>query len=305
VDSYRAFCREAVTRLARRSTRLRFVVAPVSPQWCSDELLTAAADFAREADVCFHTHVLETAVQAEGFRRRFGGESMIAHLARLGALSERATLAHVVWASDDDLDVLARHDVSVVHNPVSNLKLGSGIGPWRGWWKRRINVGLGTDGVGSNDSARLFDVMRFAALIHRSTSWEFGDWPTADEVLQAATRGGARCLLRDAEIGSLEPGKAADLVLLDLDALSFQPPNDLVGQLVHCENGSGVTLVMVGGEVVVADGRVTTVDEAAVIASFRQEAERELARRRAAEAPPTQLRRRVESVYRGIHGGPR
>jgi 5-methylthioadenosine/S-adenosylhomocysteine deaminase len=296
IDRYLRFCSSAAAELNRRSRRLRLVISPVSPQWCSDDLLVSAGGFARDAGLCLHTHVAETKLQATAFEQS-AGSTMTAHLAHLGVLSSTATLAHVVWAEAAELDLIAEHGAAIVHNPISNLKLGSGIAGWRQWLRRGIPIGLGSDGVASNDSARLFDVMRLTALLHRATSPDFEDWPTAEEVLRAATLGGARCLLADASTGSLEAGKAADIVMLDAHALAFQPLNDPLTQLIHCENGQGVRLVMVDGRVVVADGRVQTVDERELIRAFEVEAAGAPAQ---AAVDPREWRQ-AEHAYRRVH----
>jgi cytosine/adenosine deaminase-related metal-dependent hydrolase len=148
---------------------------------------------------------------------------------------------------------------------VCNLRIGSGVAPLRALLDAGVNVALGTDGISSNDSCRIFDVMKVAGLIHTLATDDFDAWPTAQEILWAATRGGAGATGLDQRIGSIEVGKKADLVALDLYSSAFVPVNDLANQLVYAENGSSVSLVMVDGEIVVENGRCTRIDESAVL----------------------------------------
>ena len=156
------------------------------------------------------------------------------------------------------------------HNAVSNQKLGAGIAPIRRLLNAGVAMGLGTDGLSSNDTARIFDVMRVAGLIHSVSGPDYSQWISAREILRAATIGGARSALLDQVTGSLEVGKAADLLMLDLDADPFVPLNDVDKHLVFSENGSSIDLVMVAGEVVMRDGTLTGIDEAAILAEIRE-----------------------------------
>jgi 5-methylthioadenosine/S-adenosylhomocysteine deaminase len=266
---YMEFCHEAVAQFhGTANGRLRYVVAPSGPQRCTEELLGTVAEFSRAADVAFHIHILETRVQRVTGTRLYG-KSLIQLMADLDALHERTSIAHAIWIDEGDIELIADRGASVAHNPVCNLRIGSGVAPLRSLLDAGVNVALGTDGISSNDSCRLFDVMKAAGLIHTLTTDDYDQWPTASEILWAATRGGARALGLDHEIGSIEPGKKADLVALDLCTSAFVPVNDLPNQLVYAENGSSVRLVMVDGEIVVEDGVCTKIDEAAVMREAR------------------------------------
>ncbi len=267
--AYAAFCRDVFATLhGRAAGRLRFMVAPSAPQRCTAEMLQACAALARDHGVPFHTHVLETKTQAVTGGELFG-KSLIAVMADLGVLDRHTTIAHAVWVDDGDIAVMGEAGCAVVHNAVSNQKLGAGIAPLRRLIDAGVAIGLGTDGLSSNDTARIFDVMRVAALIHSTTGPDPSSWASSAEILKAATLGGARTALLDGVTGSLAPGKAADLIVLDLDALAFTPLNDPVKHLVWSENGSDIELVMVAGEVVVRRGRLTRIDEAETLAEIR------------------------------------
>jgi 5-methylthioadenosine/S-adenosylhomocysteine deaminase len=266
---YMGFCREAVARFHDTADgRLRYVVAPSGPQRCTEELLGTVAEFSRGSGVAFHIHILETRVQRVTGSRLYG-KSLIQLMADLDALHEKTSIAHAIWIDEADIELIASRGASVAHNPVCNLRIGSGVAPLRSLLNAGVNVALGTDGISSNDSCRLFDVMKTAGLVHTLATDDYDDWPTASEILWAATRGGARALGLEHEIGSIEPGKKADLVALDLCTSAFVPVNDLANQLVYAENGSSVRLVMVNGEIVVQDGACTKIDEAAVLREAR------------------------------------
>jgi len=274
---YLDFCREAIAHFHDPEGRIRFVIAPAAPQWCTPDLLTGASELARASDVAFHTHALETFVQAQADDLYFG-RSFVRYLDELGCLHDRTALIHCVWVAPDDIELMAASGCSAIHNPISNLKLGAGVAPYRRLLDAGIPVGLGTDGLSTSDSLRLLDVVRTTALLHKVTSPDYAEWPTAVDALRSATTGGARAALIDGEVGSLEPGKRADLLVLDLSTVNFVPTGSIANNLVYCEDGSSLQAVVVDGRQVVADGRVTTVDEQAVIGEFRDELEALLAR---------------------------
>jgi cytosine/adenosine deaminase-related metal-dependent hydrolase len=244
------------------------VIAPSGPQRCTDDLFTAANELSAQHDTTFHVHVLETKMQAVT-GREFYGSTLVEYLDRLGVLSDRATLAHGIWLTDSDIARLGEVGASVAHNPISNLKLGSGIAPWRALLDAGVNLGLGSDGLSSNDSARMFDVVKSAALLHKVTQPDYGAWPTADEVLWAATRGGARSARLADDVGAIAPGRKADFVVLNLRSINFTPVNDVPSHLVYVENGESITEVWVAGQPVVRDGRCLLIDEEAVLDELR------------------------------------
>ncbi|WP_193044376.1 amidohydrolase family protein [Mycolicibacterium baixiangningiae] len=269
VDEYLAISKEALSRYDGRAGRLRYVIAPSGPQRCTDDLFIAANELSREHDTTYHVHVLETKMQAVT-GREFYGSTLVEHLDSLGVLSDRATLAHGIWLTDTDIARLGEVGASVAHNPISNLKLGSGIAPWRALLDAGVNLGLGSDGLSSNDSARMFDVVKSAALLHKVTQPDYTTWPTADEVLWAATRGGATSARVGDQVGAIAPGRKADFLMLDLRSVNFTPANDIAQHLVYVENGESITEVWVNGEPVVRDGRCLLIDEDAVLDEVRE-----------------------------------
>ncbi|NVD42627.1 amidohydrolase [Ensifer sp. HO-A22] len=262
-NAYIDYCRSAFSSLHGKSGRLNFMIAPSAPQRCSPDLMAACMDLAVEKHVPFHTHILETKTQAVT-GQMLHGKSLIAYMHDLGLLKRNTTIAHSVWVSDDDMLLMGKAGVSVAHNAVSNLKLGAGIAPIRRLLDAGVTIGLGTDGVSSNDTSRVFDVMRVAGLVHSAAGPDYETWVAADEILTMATIGGAKTALLEQVTGSLEVGKAADLLILDLRNYPFMPLNDIAKHLVYSENGSSIETVIVAGRIVMENGRLKTVDEQAI-----------------------------------------
>jgi 5-methylthioadenosine/S-adenosylhomocysteine deaminase len=240
---------------------------PSAVQRCSDELLTGAAALARRGKVPMHIHLAETKAQAV-MGRQIYGTSLLKHLDSIGVLDANLSLAHSIWIEDDEVELFARRGATPVHNPASNLRIGSGLAKVKEFLVADVPVGLGTDGSASNDGQNMFDAMRLAALIHNQAGTDFNDWVTPAQALAMATRNGARAF--GLEAGVLASGKLADVVLLRRDTPAFTPLNDVVAQLVFCENGSGVQTVIVNGEIVVESGRLTKVDEDEVLRRAEQ-----------------------------------
>ena len=269
IDGYLKFCGEVFERHHDREGRLRFMIAPSAPQRCTEEMLLAADEMARGYGVPFHTHIVETKVQGVTGPEMYG-KSLIQYMHDLGILTSNVTIAHSIWVTDRDIELMGEAGVSVVHNAISNQKLGAGIAPIRKLISGGVNVALGSDGICSNDTPRMFDVMRAAALMHKVATPNYDHWPVAGEMLAAATINGAKSAMIGDQVGSLEVGKRADLVLLDTNSINFTPLNDLRNHLVYCENGSSVDTVFVNGEVMVENGRMTRVDEGELLAELRE-----------------------------------
>lgn len=300
-EEHLEFSREAIRRFDDKDGLQRYVIAPSGPQRCTDELLVAAAELSREHDTTLHIHVLETKVQAVT-GQEFYGKTLVRHLADLGVVSDRLTLAHAIWLTDEDVALLGAAGSSVAHNAISNQKLGAGIAPLRALLDAGINVGLGSDGLSSNDSARMFDVMKATALLQKVVQPDYTQWPSADEILWAATRGGARSARLGDLVGAVETGRKADLVLLDMRTVNFTPLNDVRNHLVYCENGASVEKVMVNGQIVVDDGRCTLVDEDALLAEIRGFAPDLLARHAEVERLNAAFTSHFEAIYRRCNG---
>lgn len=262
-----AVLREAQERWPFDRDRVQLGVGPAIPLHCSDELLAGCGALAREFDVPLQTHLLESRLQALA---QGGVESTVARLARLGCLTPRTSLAHGVWLDDEDLARVAASGATLVHNPSSNLRLGSGLARLRAWLDAGARVALGTDASNTSDGQNLFEATRLASYLSRVATPDWQRWIDAPQAFALAT-GGAR----------VQAGERADLVLLDLAQPHYVPLRHPLRQLVFGETGAGVRRVLVAGRTVFADGRVTGIDEAAL----RQRAQERAAALDAACAP--------------------
>ncbi|MBI4525624.1 MAG: amidohydrolase [Deltaproteobacteria bacterium] len=251
---------EVLEYVKNSSGTSRLMIAPSSPQNCSDGLLREVSRLAAQHDLGIHTHLLETRLQFWAARKLYRG-SLVGHLRRLGFLSDRLSAAHGVWLREEELDLMATSGASIVHNPASNLKLGSGVAPVIKMRKHGVNVALGTDGGDTSDTYSIFDQMRLAAFLSRLTSERSEEWVTAQEALRMGTANGANAIPAwRGKIGKIKKGRRADLIILK-SQLPLFPLNNIIHQLVFCEGGGSVDTVLVDGEVVVEEGRLTKVDE--------------------------------------------
>jgi cytosine/adenosine deaminase-related metal-dependent hydrolase len=251
----------------------------------------------QQKGIPWNTHVLETKVQVVT-GEEFYGRSIVEHLSDLGLLSHRLMLNHGVWLSSRDIELLAESGTSVAHNPVCNAKLRSGIAPVRSLLAAGVNVALGTDNGGGSDTLNMFQTIKFAALLPELAEPGFPTWSPAREVLRMATRAGAKSILQQNALASLEVGKKADVVLLDLATQPFTPLNDPVRQLVYSENGQSVDTVMVNGKVVMENRRILTVDETALLAEAKAIGDSLRLERYKVEQFAGLLRPYLEAMYR-------
>lgn len=260
-----AECEALIRAWQGHAGRLSIMLGPSGPQRASDTLLSGCAALAAQYGVGIHTHLLETRRQAEAARRLYG-EPMVVHLARLGFLTPHTSFAHGVWLTQPEIELLAQYGCSVVHNPGSNLALGSGIAPLAQLRAAGVNVALGTDGSNCGGSQSLWRSLRLAALLPRVSTPDCSAWPDPAAALSMATIGGAQALGIREQVGALAPGQAADLVAINLQRTAYQPLLSPLVQLVYGEDGSGIDLVMVGGRILFDHGRFTTIDAEAVLA---------------------------------------
>ena len=209
-----------------------------------------------------HIHLAETKAQ-QVMGKELYGTSLLQHLDSLGVVGPNLSLAHSIWIEPEDVEIFARSGATPVHNPASNLRIGSGLAPIREFLAAGAHVALGTDGAASNDGQNMFDALRLVGLIHNQAGTDFNAWVTPAQALAMATRNGARAF--GLPSGVLAPGQLADLVLLRRDTAAFTPLNDVISQLVFCENSSSVDTVIEYGDVVVEGGRCTRIDEKEVL----------------------------------------
>jgi 5-methylthioadenosine/S-adenosylhomocysteine deaminase len=247
-------------RWSGRHPRLRPMLGPSSLPRCSVELFKASLDLAARREVGLHTHLLSAKSQVPVAGARYGG-STVEFLREIGGLRSWTSFAHAIWLDEKEIGVLAASEAGVVHNPVSNLKLGAGVAPVPAMLRAGVPVALGTDGASSNDSQNMFETLKAAALVQRPIVPQ-DQWPTALDSLRMCWDGGARALGQ--KIGRLASGFRADLVLLRTGDLRLAPKQQIANQLVYAELGRSVDTVLVDGEVVVRGGIVTNVDADAI-----------------------------------------
>jgi 5-methylthioadenosine/S-adenosylhomocysteine deaminase len=251
----------------KHSPRLAFALAPHAPYTVGDETWRKIVMYARQLDLPIHTHIAETQTEVDDARAA-SGESPVLRLDRLGATGPSFIGVHAVHLQPPDIETLATQQCNIVHCPVSNMKLASGIAPVTALGARGINVALGTDGAASNNRLDMFSEMRIASLLAKVAAGDAAALP-AMAVLRMATLGGAIALGLDGEIGSLSPGKHADAVAIDLSSVDVLPMYDPISHLLHVIGREHVTDVWIGGEHIVDARRLTTIDEAAVAARAR------------------------------------
>src|SRR3954463_802916 len=252
--------------------RLHAAFAPRFAVSCTRELLEAVAGLSQQHDALVHTHASESREETAIVQETTGARTSVEFLAAVNLASPHLCAAHCVWADERDQQLLADHDVKVMHCPGSNLKLGSGIAPVPEMRARGITVSLGADGAACNNRLDMFEEMRLAALLQAMRK-EPGVLP-AREVLWMATRAGARTLGLEKEIGSLEVGNKADVIVVDRDRPHLAPGPDPYSTLVYAARGSDVRTTIVDGVLLVDEFAALTVDRAEIALEARGAAER-------------------------------
>ena len=265
-DALLALARELAAAHHPREHRVGFILAPSAPQRCTEDFLRAVRALADQRDLPIMTHVQETRLQVVT-GQLWHGKTMVAYLDAIGFLKPRTSLIHGVWLNPRDIEILARTGATVQHNPTSNLKTGSGLMPLRALLDAGVNVSLGSDGCGSIDTVNMQYVLMCAGLLNKLRG-DHTTWPGAREAFLAGTMGGARALGFEDALGAVEAGRLADLAVYRLDRVPFAPLNDPLNQLVYAESGASLDMLLVDGEIVMRDGKLTRIDEAAVLAEL-------------------------------------
>ncbi len=238
----------------RGDGRLTCLFGPHAPYTTNREYLEKIMNLADENKVGIHIHISETKQEVEDIIKEYG-KSPVEYLEEIGLFERHVVAAHCVHVSEEDMDILKKYNVGVCHNPGSNLKLASGIAPIPLMLEKGINVGIGTDGASSNNNLNMFEEMHLTSLIHKGYNKD----PlllNGEEVLKMATIGGARVLGLEKEVGSLQVGKKADIIIIDLEKPHFYPKADLISNMVYSAQGSDVKTVMINGKVLMEDYRM-------------------------------------------------
>jgi 5-methylthioadenosine/S-adenosylhomocysteine deaminase len=238
---------------------IHIAVGPTGFQRCSDALFEGCVEISDRYQLARHMHLLETRSQKMLAHEKYGG-SAVKHLQQLGMLNSRTSVAHGVWLEDEEIAILAECGTTVVHNPTSNLRLGSGIAPVLKYLKAGVNVAFGCDGAASNDGQNLLEAVKLGSILHNVTDFDYQHWITPRKAIEMAALGGVRGLGLGDRTGTLEAGQLANLVLYDLTDLSLLPRTDPIGLLVLGNPKSVVSHAWVNGKAVIADGKPTTVD---------------------------------------------
>ncbi|MEJ0016235.1 MAG: amidohydrolase family protein [Acetobacteraceae bacterium] len=259
-------------------SRVKIQLSPANLHWCSDAALVKLADTARQYGVPLHMHLVETAYQKEYARRR-GGGTAVQYIDRFGLLGPHMTLGHGVWLSEADIDRLAETGTCICHNCSSNFRLRSGIAALNAFEARGITTAIGIDEAGINDDRDMLQEMRMVLRAHRVPGMDDGV-PTPAQVFRMATAGGAATTPFGEQIGVLEVGRAADLVLIDWRQVSWpylDEETPLLDAVLQRAKGQGVRMVMCDGEVIYQDGRFTRVDRDAALRALHEDLARALA----------------------------
>ncbi len=237
----------------RKFKTVTFSVAPHSIYAVSRENLIWARDFARKNNLILHTHLSETEKEVRDCLKKYKMRPA-EFLDKIGFLSNRCVLAHSVWLSDKEINILGKRKASAVYNPCSNLKLAAGsIFPYKKLKQKKVNVCLGTDGAASNNNLDLFEEMKFGSLLQKHREKEPTMAP-AKEVINWATINGARALKINA--GQIKEGKLADLILVNLNKISFNPGHNLISDVVYSANGDCVADTICNGQILMRNRRV-------------------------------------------------
>jgi cytosine/adenosine deaminase-related metal-dependent hydrolase len=287
----------AVDRWHEPSGMIGIGLGPSAPQRCTPELLDETLAFARDRDLVWQTHVLETKSQAYSSRRWYG-HSFVEWMNERGLLGPGATLVHTVWLSDRDIELMSATESTAVHCLLSNLRLGDGIARLPTLRRAGVRVALGTDGRGCDETLDMLELTKMTACVHKARGGDWRDWPTAREALEMSTSAASICTGHGETLGRIERGARADLIMLPLDCAAFTPLHDPVRQLVYGAPSRDVDTVLVDGRVVIRDGRVLGVDVEALLSSARAHTAEVLGGKRRANAE--EIEELVDAMYQRV-----
>lgn len=249
---------KALFDIVKDFKRVEAVIAPHAEYTVSPEMFVKIRDAAQALGSRIHVHVSETSGEHKDSLKRHG-KTPIQLMDSLGVLELPVMAAHCVWVDDDDMDIMAKKNVGVMSCPGSNLKLGSGVAPVAKMLERGITVSCATDGAASNNNLSMMEEMTLMALLQKGTNYDPELMP-ARTAVKTATIYGAKTLGLDHEIGSLEAGKKADLIVIDTQGTRYYPKNDLLNHMVYSGSDADVVLTMVGGDILYENGKITFAD---------------------------------------------
>ncbi len=249
--------------------RIKVFLGPHSPYTASEELLIRTRELADEYNMGIHIHVSETQKEIDDVSAEKGLRPF-EYLEKIGLLGPDVVAAHCVWLSDEEIDIIKKHDVKVSHNPCSNMKLASGISPVSKLIENDICVSIGTDGASSNNNLDLIEELKTASLLQKVATLD-PKVLSSDEAVEMATIKGAEALGLDSEIGSIEVGKKADIILIDTNAANMVPDSsNLTSNIIYSANGSNVDTTICNGKILMENKKLTVLDEDEIYAKAKQ-----------------------------------
>jgi 5-methylthioadenosine/S-adenosylhomocysteine deaminase len=267
--------REYATKYNKdKNSRIKVYTSAHAPYSCKPETIKLCVDLAKELNTGLHIHLAETLNEMETIKNNYG-KTATEYLEDLNVFDVPVVLAHGIYISESDIEILKKHNIKggISHNPISNCKLSSGICDVTNLRKNGINVGLGTDGIGSTTTLDMFEEMKTAAYLQKISTME----PTsikAYDLLKMATIEGAKVLGLEDEIGTIEVGKKADIILINTDKLHLCPENDICTNLVYSANGADVDTVIIDGKIIMKNREMLNVNENEIMNKVRNIAER-------------------------------
>ena len=256
----------------KKDSKITVFTSPHAPYTCNPDTIKLCVDLAQELNTGLHIHLSETLEEEKIIEERYGKRGT-EYLKDLGVFNVPVVLAHGIYISDSDMEILKNIKGGISHNPISNCKLSSGICNVTQLRKNGINVGLGTDGIGSTSTLDMFEEMKTAAYLQKVNTME----PTsinAYEILKMATIEGAKVLGLDKEIGTLEVGKKADMIFIKTDKIHLCPENDVCANIVYSANGADVDTAIIDGKLIMQNRKMLNVDEKEVIKQVKKVAKR-------------------------------
>lgn len=254
----------------RADGRITTMLGPHAPYTCPPDYLEKVMNLAKKYNVGIHIHLAETQQEANDIMKEYG-KSPIAHVNALGLLDLPVLGAHCVHVSAEDINIMKEKDVRVAHNPESNMKLASGIAPVPQMLAAGLTVGLGTDGAASNNNLDMLEEMRSAALLHKVSTMDPTVIPSY-KALEMATVNGARVLGLNQEIGVLQPGYKADIILVDFEQPHLYPRHDVFAHTVYAAQSADIKTVIINGQIVMENRKVLTMDENEILKKVQERA---------------------------------
>ncbi|WP_066066932.1 amidohydrolase family protein [Neobacillus soli] len=252
----------------KNNSKIKIVVGPNAPQRCSSEMLKVCKKLSQENDLSVHTHLLETKIQRDVGDKKLDG--ILNYLKEHGLVNPKLSVAHAVWLTEEDMELLNEANTTIVHNPNSNMILGSGRASIGECVNKGIDIALGTDASNCGTQHNLLETMRSAIMMNRLYEPDYTKWLQVDDMFRMVTQNGAKAMGHQQKTGVIREGYCADLVLLNTNNTIWSPENNVISQLVFHENGRSINSVMIDGKWTVRQGKIVSFDEDEVILKVKE-----------------------------------